>query len=507
MKTFLLRCSQWLGLGVVGAANRLTRIAGPKLQGQISPVLQGVLARQLAGMHGAPVKIAQTLELFHKDPEARLLYREALEHAPPMSPREVLKILQKAPVFSQLKKWEFRAYVGSMAQVHRGVLKDGRIVALKVLHKDLAASQNADEGLMDAVFAALKAAPGMASSAVRKELWEGLRREMDLSLEAKVQNEVVALLKEWSPDWDFPLAYPELGNTQVLVQDWVEHQPLRLALEHLASGRREELGQDLWRMQLGIWAQAGLWLPDLHPGNLGFSPQGRFVLMDFGALWKSQSQGQRFLLPRLIQAVKESKPIIGELLVDAGWDEGVLRPLWPRLLSLFEVLLEPFVQPGRFAPTEWKRKERSEFLYGEHRWALMIGAPANLVPLMRGLAQMQKWWLEAGVDYNLELETQKVFAAWNASFVLPQIPPRLEQPAATLSFEVYRDGLKKVGVLLPRTALWDLENWMDADMRQKIANRGVDLQKICAQALDHGLVPGILFELEEENLRVKVSLV
>src|SRR5256885_1799047 len=109
----------------------------------------------LGSMKGAAMKIGQFASFIDTDflpPDYRELYQEKLsklrDHAPPMPWKDVKAVLEdelEEPVEELFEEFEHDAgAAGSIGQVHRAALPDGRKVAVKVQYPKVAKALEAD---------------------------------------------------------------------------------------------------------------------------------------------------------------------------------------------------------------------------------------------------------------------------------------------------------------------------------------------------------------------------
>jgi ABC1 atypical kinase-like domain len=161
------------------------------------------------------------------------------------------------------------------SQVHRGVL-DHAPVAVKVLRPGLASQVHQDLGLLDALVAPLGAAfPALNARAVFHEFRERVLDEFDLEQEASAQRRFHRGL-HGHPSLMVPAPVMRLARDGVLVSEWVEGIPLWNAPDPDQAAAR------LVQFALG-GASVGIVHADLDPENVLVLPDGRLVILDFGA--------------------------------------------------------------------------------------------------------------------------------------------------------------------------------------------------------------------------------
>jgi hypothetical protein len=71
---------------------------------------------------------------------------------------------------------------------------------------------------------------------------------------------------------------------------------------------------------------------------------------------------------------------------------------------------------------------------------------------------------------------------------------------------VIKNNTEHARIELPAITFFDLENLIPEDVKIKLVNRQLDLAKIKFKYLENGLVPGKVFELNDENSSFQVIL-
>lgn len=198
-----------------------------------------------------------------------------------------------APLDRLYAAWEDTPVAsGSLGQVHRARLPDGRAVAVKVQHPGVALALRAD---LDNLALLGRAAGLLAGGAVNtraplEELRARLLEELDYRAEAQNQGRFRALHAE-DPLLVVPEVVPTHSGPTVLTSAWAEG----LGLDRAAARPEAERAlwcRSLWRAVHRATLQAGLFNADPHPGNFLFGEGGRVVCLDFGCVQRL-SEAQR----------------------------------------------------------------------------------------------------------------------------------------------------------------------------------------------------------------------
>jgi predicted unusual protein kinase regulating ubiquinone biosynthesis (AarF/ABC1/UbiB family) len=246
----------------------------------------------LGSLRGGAMKIGQLASFVDVEflpPEYRAIYQEKLgqlrDAAPAMSWDKVSAVLEREweqPVDSVLESIEQRAVAAaSIGQVHRGVLVDGRQVAIKVQYPEIADALAADLDVASVLIRLGKAiAPGLDPQVVAGELRERVLEELDFELEAQHQR-TFARAYRGHPFVYVPAVVTALSRRRVLVSEWVEGRRFAEIMD-LDQEERDRVGEIVVRFFLGSMERIGRFNTDPHPGNYLLMGDGRMGFLDFG---------------------------------------------------------------------------------------------------------------------------------------------------------------------------------------------------------------------------------
>jgi predicted unusual protein kinase regulating ubiquinone biosynthesis (AarF/ABC1/UbiB family) len=246
----------------------------------------------LGELKGGAMKVGQAMSVFEAALPEELAgpYRAALsqlqEAAPALPAETVHQVLaeQIGPRWRQ-KFQQFDdspAAAASIGQVHRGVWRDGRDVAVKIQYPGAGAALMSDLkqiGRMMRLVGPL--APGIDMKPLVAEIRSRMAEELDYHREAKVQRRYA---KTYAGDLDFAIPDVVAVTDQVLVSTWIEGTPLRSIITDGDQVQRDRAGLLLVRFLYSGPARAGLLHADPHPGNFRLLSDGRLGVFDFGAV-------------------------------------------------------------------------------------------------------------------------------------------------------------------------------------------------------------------------------
>jgi ubiquinone biosynthesis protein len=205
---------------------------------------------------------------------------------------------------------------GSIAQVHRVTLADGREAAIKVQRPGI-------DLIIDQDIALIKSLADLASrsslgqdydiKALAEEFTSALRDELDFFKEASYTDQLRRNMA--SSSWFDPtqLVIPEiywdLTTENLLVMQWLDGVPLLAAQvpdepqNGNAVSNRRALTTILFRAFFQQIYIDGFFHADPHPGNLFYLNDGRVALLDCGMIGRLDPNTQRILTEMLLAIV------------------------------------------------------------------------------------------------------------------------------------------------------------------------------------------------------------
>jgi predicted unusual protein kinase regulating ubiquinone biosynthesis (AarF/ABC1/UbiB family) len=287
------------------------------------------MASVLGEMKGAAMKIGQMVSFIDVDflpPEYREIYQEQLAKlrtsAPAMPWDKVQHVLAEEyddrpdSVFASIEEEAFAA--ASIGQVHRGTLRDGTPVAVKVQYPGIAdalESDLANAGIMLRLARVL--APGLDAGAIASELRERVLEELDYEYEAQNQR-AFARAYDGHPFIFVPRVHSRLSRRRVLVSDYVEGRGFD-DVKGLEQDERDIFGEIVFRFCFGSIYHLQHFNADTHPGNYLLMDDGRVAFLDFG-MTKRLSPQQIQLEQRAVDAASRDDPEgLREALSDLGF--------------------------------------------------------------------------------------------------------------------------------------------------------------------------------------------
>jgi len=273
------------------------------------------VAEVLGGMKGAIMKAGQMISFIAEGlpPEARAALATLQADVPPMAPSLAEGVIRSelgADPHKLFLDWDpIPKAAASIGQVHRAVMPDGRIVAVKVQYPgvDKAIRSDLDNAeLLYGMFASF-ALKNMDVKAMVDELRARMSDELDYRLEARCQAEFADRYRG-HPFIHVPDIVPERCATRVITSEWVDGLSWADFCDTATPGQKQVAAEVLFRFAEGSIWHHGVFNGDPHPGNYRFHPDSaRITFLDFG-LVKRWAPGELETLSPILDAILAQDP-------------------------------------------------------------------------------------------------------------------------------------------------------------------------------------------------------
>lgn len=376
------------------------RIGGKPAEA-VTAELQARTAEQLftvlGQLKGGAMKMGQAMSIFEAAMPEDVAgpYRAALtklqEAAPPLPADRIHAIL--AEELGEDWRTRFAAFddvpaaAASIGQVHKAVWHDGRVVAVKVQYPGADKAFISDLNQMarlGRMFSSL--VPGLDIKDLLDELRARAIEELDYLRESRNQRQFAAAY-EGDPEYVIP--HVLAAAPHVIVSEWVDGTPLSAIITSGTPEERDRAGELYERFLLSGPARAGLLHSDPHPGNFRMTPEGRFCVLDFGAV-AELPDGLPDAMGTLLRIAMSGD---AETVIAGLRDEGFIRPKVD--VDPVQVLnyLDPFVEPARYETFHFSREwMRGQFarMNDVRNPDFSIGIKLNLPP---SYALIHRVWL------------------------------------------------------------------------------------------------------------------
>ncbi len=304
----------------------------------------------LGELKGAAMKVGQMLSLHETllPPEVAEVLR-ALQKEAPAVPAEVMRFEIEGALddydrlFESLDLDAFAA--ASIGQVHRGVLRDGRQVAVKIQYPLIDEIVKADlknlKTLLGALFSLIM---DMDFEPFWGEVRDRLLEELDYTHEA-ANIRRMAELHAAVPEVVIPEVVEEASTRNVLTMEYLPGIPPEEACSDAYDAElRSRWGIVLFEFQLRGLLEHGVLHADPNLANFAFLEDGRVIVYDFGCV-KDVPQRLAAGYARLLMAAAEgATSAIPEILFAMGISREGDSPLRTELFEPYVELLAPILR-------------------------------------------------------------------------------------------------------------------------------------------------------------------
>lgn len=347
-------------MAVGGAVEGVKRLTGVTPEDAVNVFLTAAnaqkLAKRLAGMRGAAMKMGQILSMESVDilpkefSEALAVLRDSANTMPDSQIRRVMGREYGKGWEGKFKRFDYEPIAAaSIGQVHRVLTKDGRDLALKIQYPGVAKSINSDVDNMAMFLRVAHILPiTMDVSGIVAEAKRQLKQEADYIIEAKYLRDYRELVRD-DDCFVVPKVHDDLTTKRILAMDYVSGEPLEaLGEEGVAQELRDDAGTLLERLLFRELFEFRTMQSDPNFANYLYRPEdGRIVLLDFGStvtfseeFTSRYGQISKALIEEDAGATRHYAEQIGYLQPDDSPDHA------GRVLDMMRLICEPIRNSG-----------------------------------------------------------------------------------------------------------------------------------------------------------------
>ena len=342
---------------LAGGARKLASGERPRMSELLlTPANAKRVTDQLSKLRGAAMKLGQMISMDAGDilPEeltsilARLL--DSAYFMPAMQLNKVLIAEWGADWRRKFKSFEATPIAAaSIGQVHRAILPDGKILAIKVQYPGVADSIEADVDNVATLLKLSSLLPATLDIApLLDEAKKQLLEEADYIREAEQMRHYAKLLAG-NPAFLIPAPHDALSGKRVLAMDFITGQPID-TLEGHPQAVRNRIMTSLLGLVLRELFEFGYMQTDPNFANFRWQPDtGKIVLLDFGAA-RPVPPATIVAYTRLMRAGLEADndALLAALVENGFISEAALQRHLPALNAMITVLMGHLGKPGEF---------------------------------------------------------------------------------------------------------------------------------------------------------------
>ena len=214
---------------------------------------------------------------------------ELQDNVDPIAIGEVQKIIiDNTTIHNSLKKFELNPIAAaSIGQVHRAVLKNDKMVAIKIKRPDIYHAIEDDVTIVSTVVPILNLFVSQnhvdATSTLVKDFKNVILAETDYLAEAKNMKEYRKHnMNTFQRNYTTPRVYEDLSTDGIIVMDYLPSTKPISWVKKAKGEERKSLANDLMDIFIGKLVLDGIVHGDPHEGNIGVLDDGSIVFYDFG---------------------------------------------------------------------------------------------------------------------------------------------------------------------------------------------------------------------------------
>ncbi len=271
---------------------------------------------------------------------------------PALAWSEVEQILQSESqqpleqIFAELDTTAIAA--GSLAQVHKATLRDGRVVAIKIQRPNVKYVVERDLAVLESIAAFFngdRLGQSFDLLGLVEEFRNSLTGELDFRREARNTDQLrtnLAKTNLWeSGQVIVPQVYHDLTSEKVLVLEWIDGVKLHQA--DLSPARKQSVAALVVRVIMQQMFLDRIFHADPHPGNFLYIGDGevdRIALLDCGMVAILDPRTQRIITDLLVGIVFEQPRQVAQAVRELGFtrlevDIRAIEAEFDRLLRRF----------------------------------------------------------------------------------------------------------------------------------------------------------------------------
>ncbi|MDH6242928.1 putative unusual protein kinase regulating ubiquinone biosynthesis (AarF/ABC1/UbiB family) [Mycobacterium sp. OTB74] len=404
------------GRAALGVGKRIAGKSKEDVNAELVEKAAEQLFQVLGELKGAAMKLGQALSVMEAaiPPALAEPYRDALtklqSDAPPLPAAKVHRVLD-----AQLgTKWRerFQSFddnpvaSASIGQVHSAVWSDGRRVAVKVQYPGADEAVRADLKTLRLLTSLFKqVVPGADVKSIIDELIERTEEELDYRIEAANQR---TFAKAFAGDPQFYIPPVVASSPKVVITEWMEGRKLSEIIAGGTEEERNDCAHLLLEVTISASYRCGLLHVDTHPGNFMLLDDGRFGVMDFGAVAVHEG-GLPAAIGPILRLARDEK---WEQLTAYLRTEGFVPPGATVSHEEINTYLRPYIEPLRQKRFHFSRKWlqgiaatatdiRGEQFAATFKTSRQLNLPPNYLMIFRVLGGLVgiAAQLDATIDY------------------------------------------------------------------------------------------------------------
>lgn len=271
----------------------------------------------------------------------------------------------------------------SIGQVHKAVLRDGQVVAVKVQRPGLENLVDLDMMLLKVFLGSIESLlPPTDLDTITTEIERTIREELDYRSEMRWMQRIGDFLRG-VPGILVPRPVPHLCGKTVLVSEFIEGRKFTAELDARQQAGDSDGVADLLGRLLDLYLrqvlEAGFFQADPHPGNILVKTDGTLVLLDFGCTMQLSESFRSGYFTVLGAAMTGDKDKVASTLMALGFTTRSGKP--DTLLAFSDALLSTLRNTALSVGQNQTWPSADQILdRGRHLFALADADPVEKLP-------------------------------------------------------------------------------------------------------------------------------
>jgi len=349
-------------LAIGGAVESVRRLAGTKPDDVFNVLLTATnakkLAKRLAGMRGAAMKMGQILSMESADflprefSDALAILRDSADTMPLSQIRRVMGREYGKGWQEKFIDFNYEPIAAaSIGQVHRVFTEDGRDLALKIQYPGVAKSINSDVDNMAMLMRMINLLPvEIDITGIVKEAKRQLHQEADYIVEAQYLRDYRKLVED-EPRFVVPRVHEDLTTKRILAMDYVDGVPLEsLGEDGVSQDLKDSVGALLQHLMFRELLEFRTMQSDPNFANYLYQPEtDRVVLLDFGSTVSFEEQFTHRYAQIARAMIEGNDDALRQLAEKMGYiNPGNSEEYVTRVLKLIRLVSEPVIKTGTY---------------------------------------------------------------------------------------------------------------------------------------------------------------
>lgn len=256
----------------------------------LTPANAARIADQLANMRGAAMKVGQLISMDAGDmlpPELSDILARLRSDADPMPKEQLNQVLSDALGEKWADAFLYFSYApiaaASIGQVHKAILPNGDMLAIKVQYPGVKESIDSDVDNVATLLSMTGLLPkGVDFSPLLEEAKRQLHGEADYLAEA----DMLKRYQDWvgdDPRFEIPHVYDDFTRDNVLTMEFMKSEPIESVIE-APQEQRNHVASAMFELFFRETFEYHLIQTDPNFANFRYNPDNqKIVLLDFGA--------------------------------------------------------------------------------------------------------------------------------------------------------------------------------------------------------------------------------